>query len=556
MLKKIAEVLLSLAVGAVLAQFIVLFYSNWYFGDHTALKIALLTPLTAIAYWGLLKTQWRRLWLFTGAYVLLNYSVNALLASSFDLRKLEFVQVLDYEAALVFVPLLAIWIYAAYRHFERERQRRGGRAAERRKLVLRRRLRKLSGGKSLAVTVVLLSSLPGPLLGEDSPSAAPVDRHTDLYAPPAVTEPAWPDYLPEPLTMRKRKYFYIGIENVQDGAIRVYDTGGRPIGDLYGAAVEERIAGRVLAPVSNINRKGFTASGWAPVGTVCASSVNAIHVKTAHNANDGRGVIFSLVPVEFATFDPKEYKSYFNQSSTLFTDIIAGEQIFGGNSAPSVGNKLLVSHDGRLESAQPAPSDYVPAVGDLLVLEVARVRFNPEYIEFENRFGGLIWMKEYELDAYPIGQVLRPVVGVGRFLGTQYAELGRIRAAHPGVIDISTTPLNSIGGFQIIPRDHAMSPEMGNTRYKTQWMVVGPLWALDPSWEGVPPLFAEYIYPAYTPLSREADWEDIYLNRFIAKARYSDAEDPAAYDDLHATSNLDNYALKNMTHLRIYFPIP
>ena len=72
----------------------------------------------------------------------------------------------------------------------------------------------------------------------------------------------------------------------------------------------------------------------------------------------------------------------------------------------------------------------------------------------------------------------------------------------------------------------------------------------------MPPLFAEYIYPAYTPLSREADWEDIYLNRFIAKARYSDTEDPAAYEELRATSNLDNYALKTMTHLRIYFPIP
>jgi hypothetical protein len=185
-----------------------------------------------------------------------------------------------------------------------------------------------------------------------------------------------------------------------------------------------------------------------------------------------------------------------------------------------------------------------------------RLKYIPEGVEFENRFGGISWVKEIGLDAYPIGQVLKPVVGCGRFLGTQYAGTGRIRANHPGVIDISTCPEGVTGGFQIIPRDHSMSPEMTNARAKTQWMVIGPLYALDPSWEGLPPLFTDYLYPAWTAAddSNDPRAADTYLSRFTVRARYSDDPDPSKYVLMHDKHGLDNLAFKSLTHIRIYFP--
>ena len=141
------------------------------------------------------------------------------------------------------------------------------------------------------------------------------------------------------------------------------------------------------------------------------------------------------------------------------------------------------------------------------------------------------------------------------------ADVGRIRAAHPGVIDVSTSPNGEIGGFQIIPRDHAMSPEMTFTRTKTQWMVVGPLWALDESMEGLPPLFSDYLYPAFTPamnpdgtVNEDISGAAAFLDRFTVRGRYADADDPEEYILLRPYTMLHNAALQELTHLRIYFP--
>src|SRR5205823_11515023 len=110
-------------------------------------------------------------------------------------------------------------------------------------------------------------------------------------------------------------------------------------------------------------------------------------------------------------------------------------------------------------------------------------------------------------------------------------------------------------GFQIIPRDHAMSTEMINARGKTQWMVIGPLWALDPSWEGLPPLFTDYLYPEFTPTDSElVSGADVFLSRFTVRARYSDDPDPGKYVPMHEASGLNGLALKTLTHIRIYFP--
>ena len=396
----------------------------------------------------------------------------------------------------------------------------------------------------LAGAVWLLAAGPVPAAGEGRG-----DRHDELSTP-GIAEPTWPDYLPEPLHEQAGEVFEIIIDNYAGGGIGIHTADG---------SLTE--VGKVIAPVSGVNPEGFTASGWGRIGAVCATAVNAIHVKTDHDYGLGRGTIFSILPIDQAQVDPANYRSYMSHETSLQTDIKAGTGIFGGKWSPLVGSRLYYQPagigSGELLAAEPG---FIPAEGMTLVFEVVRKRYNPEFVEFENSYGGLIWIKELGREPYPIGQVLKPVVGTGRFLGTMYTSSGRIRAAHPGVICISTSPLDEVGGFQIIPRDHAMSPEMVYTRYKTQWMVVGPLWALDPSWEGLPPLFSDYLYPSYTPpltdeASDAASAMEVYLSRFTVRGRYSDADDPEEYVILREESPYNNYCLKYLTHVRIYFPV-
>src|SRR5690606_29025231 len=93
------------------------------------------------------------------------------------------------------------------------------------------------------------------------------------------------------------------------------------------------------------------------------------------------------------------------------------------------------------ETPQPLPAHYVPQIGDVWTIPIMRPLRYPRQITFENRFGGFIWLQFRGEEPRVIGQVLRPVEGVGRFVGSYFAGVGRIRANHNGVIDISTSPL-------------------------------------------------------------------------------------------------------------------
>ncbi len=571
MRKSLPQAAWALAVGYVLAQFLLLAFNHWYYSAQLPLKLVCSTAVCAGVYGALLATSWARLWRGLGWYWLALHGYYLLKAKAATLVPLEFVGVLDLEAAMVCGSGVVIAIYSASVLRQAARAQRLAHAGVRREMALRRKLRH---GYALKAGTMLLLLMLGTLLlmpvearAEIAQHAggAAVDRHRELTDPSLrldPQQPTLPGVYPTPAQYREREYFFIIIENRAGGALTICPADAASLAGLQPQPNETgaTFAGSVIAPVAGVNPKGFTASGWGEIGSVCATSVNAIHIKTDHNYNDGRGVIFSLLPVEQGKKNPKDYKSYLSLETSLLTDVPGGTGIFGGEYAPLVGSRLLIN-DGSTSWTQ-APAGWVPQAGSRFAIAVARLKYNPEYIEFENRFGGIIWIKEQGEDPYPIGQVLKPVAGAGRFLGTQHADLGRIRAAHPGVIDISTTRYGVTGGFQIIPRDHAMSPEMTYTRYKTQWMVVGPLWALDPSWEGLPPLFKDYLYPAWNPPPADERQQSYppdasaakYLDSFTVLGRYSDSADPTQYEVLHS-AEYDHFALKNITHIRIYFPL-
>ncbi|OGK11158.1 MAG: hypothetical protein A2Y63_00380 [Candidatus Riflebacteria bacterium RBG_13_59_9] len=347
--------------------------------------------------------------------------------------------------------------------------------------------------------------------------------------------------------------FTIVVENAPNGRIFAQSDSG---------TIE---LGRVLVPCNAVNNNGFTASAWAPDSTVCATAVNAIHIKVSNQPETGRGIIFTIQPREFLDFDPANYGSYFSESASIFTDIPAGTGIFGGGFAPLVGSKVsvvtTVGENGLTDDSsqpQPMPDGFVPKEGDVFIITVERLEAI-DYIEFDNSFGGLITLKRLGEKPEVIGQVLKPVAGVGRFGGSIYARVGRIRANHPGVICVSTSPLGEIGGFQIIPREHAMSPEMTLARTLTQWLVVGPIDGREPSWEGTAPLFFGYLYPSYIPLVDDSPelGEISALNRLLTRFRVTGRmRGSSEWGPLPTVTGRVDDALVDLGAIRIYFPLP
>jgi hypothetical protein len=338
--------------------------------------------------------------------------------------------------------------------------------------------------------------------------------------------------------------------------IRIANTDGGTIEVSANKGQTWTSVGRVLLPTKYISDQGYTASKWIDDGDVAAVAVNAIHIKTDYNVSDDKGIIFSLVPKEYFVADPKKRAS---QEAVIYTDINAGKGIFGGGDSPFVGNKVSTSD--AYGGLYPIKTGYVPRMGDVIVITVERPTRYPKEIVFENRFGGLITIKYINGEKRYIGQVLRPLEGVGRFLGSEYADVGRIRANHAGVICIATSPLGLIGGFQIIPAGHGLSKEMITARTLTQWMVIGPVNALDPSFEGMAPFFKYYLQPRYNENDIEyPDWEKRLLERFLVEVKYKDKEGWQMMPTYHmsldkALPKWANTAMEDISHIRILFPI-
>jgi hypothetical protein len=338
--------------------------------------------------------------------------------------------------------------------------------------------------------------------------------------------------------------YQIKISNTAGGTIEVSNDLGwtwQPVG-------------KVIYPTTRVSQAGFAAARWVGPGRVAATAVNAIHLKVG--SAESERTIFSLLPREFQKA-PNRYRSFLSPDSSIYTDIPAGTAIFGGGWAPFVGNSVMVAQPGlKLNSL---PEYYRPQVGDIIYILVDRAIDNPKEMVLENRFGGRITLKYFSGVEKVIGEVLQPVQGVGRFEGSLYAGSGRIRANHPGVIDVAASATGALGGFQIVPALHG--EDMGYVRERTQWMVIGPAEAEDPSLEGMAPFFKYFLQPNYRPDDiMAADWEAKLLDRFLVQVRFngSDQWQPMPTFALRRDFPLPawaNNALAKVSHFRILFPI-
>lgn len=274
--------------------------------------------------------------------------------------------------------------------------------------------------------------------------------------------------------------------------------------------------GRVVAPADRVNPASFTAAAWAQDSAVAATATNAIHIKVVNNPATARPMTLSIVPGGKTIGAAGRLLS-----SAIFTDLTGGEAIFGGGLGPLVNSPVRVVRNGQ---ETPLPPDYQPGEADVLIIIRQAPPALPAYLVFENRAGGQITLQFPDHDV-SCGVVDRPVEGIGRFEGAVYAAAGRVRANHPGVIDVSTSPIGMVGGFQIIPRHHAISPELSYVKTGHQWMIIGPADQNEPDFAGHFPFFSSLILPSYRYddiFGDHTDWMQRVLSRTIAQVRYSD----------------------------------
>ena len=294
---------------------------------------------------------------------------------------------------------------------------------------------------------------------------------------------------------------------------------------------------KVAALPTTTRWPSYTASAWGEPGSVCASAVNAVHMLVS--VEEGKGRTLSIIPKE--TIAPAA-----GPGASVVLDAKAGESVFGAW-APAVGSRVSVrGNDG---TASPLSADNLPKEGETLVIEVFEDPTLPYMVDIENRPGGRV-VAWYSSGYKILGRVLVPLGGTGRFEGTLFQRIGAIRANHSGVIDVSTTPRGKIGGFQIVPWDHALtSKEMQNVWSMTQWLVIGPADGVS-MMGGTPPLFKHGLVSG--PAGGEKMWDvwSSYGRKSLVLARYANG----GWERLHESAGRNDNALREITELRIYYP--
>lgn len=293
--------------------------------------------------------------------------------------------------------------------------------------------------------------------------------------------------------------------------------------------------GKVDRPAVTYNPDAFRASGYIESGVVSASAVNAIHITVSKsevdpiNTAEKSGRTISIIP--------RGTDTSIEPNSRILTNIEGGTLIFKEWS-PFVGNRVFLEG----EDISPVPDNYIPAIGDRLLILVTAPSVMPKEILFENRVDGNVYLCYSETEKEVVAKVVRAVRGTGRFGGTLFALPSSVRANHPGVIDISTSGVfageyvdatpEEAGGFQIIPNRHANTPELRGVWTATQWMILAPI--NEQFLEGAFPLFRGLIRPGYT-----------------VEGRFGDS---IIWMKLPVIKGLNNTALANMREFRIVLP--
>lgn len=285
--------------------------------------------------------------------------------------------------------------------------------------------------------------------------------------------------------------FRVRIHNQVSGSVMVSLTHGAtwyPIG-------------QVLIPnagaIHTVKEGEFSAVKWAPTSSVAATAVNAIHLKLTHTGTHGE--LISILPKEVMAWREAGI-SYAGEPSSVYLDLAAGTGLFGLDWSLRVGDPVYLK-DGAQWVAW--PEGRVPQLNDEWMIIAKDAGLKNWVIEIENHVAGRVTLYQPNQPPHVLARVMKPVSGSGRFPGSLYQSIGRIRANHPGVIDVSTSPLGQVGGFQIVPNQHGQSNQLRFTMISPVYMVIQPL-------EGAPPL--EGQWPLFKGMIQPGDEVDAMVN--------------------------------------------
>lgn len=289
----------------------------------------------------------------------------------------------------------------------------------------------------------------------------------------------------------------IRVVNAADGPVQVSSDGGK----IW------QLVGRVTAPAVE-SLTGYLASGYAPPDTVAATAVHGLRIRVG-DLKSAYPKMVNILPREFAQ-TLKTFGGFVAGNSGIYTNIPTGTGIFR-ELCPYVGNRVYLEGD----TLTPLPVNYVPHIGDSLVIVVKRPANPLTQVVFENKTGGAVTATYADGATKVITHVIKPVLGTGRFDGTSYTGVGAINTNHCGVITVSTAPVSSSkllegqgaerrGGFQIEPAYHnSQSLEAGAPMILVVG-IPGDKYAM--SQEGRPPLFSGYFNLAWDPQDPKHSW--------------------------------------------------
>ncbi len=300
-----------------------------------------------------------------------------------------------------------------------------------------------------------------------------------LTAPPAYAYEMPPAVAPFAQVETHR----IRIVNALDGAIQISDDRGRTW----------HLIGRVTAPATQ-SLMGYSAAGYAQPGTVSAVAVHGLRIRVGDETTPDP-LLVNILPREFAQ-TPHLFGGQVSGLSGIYTNLPVGAGIFRELS-PYVGNRVYRETGAGGEPA-PLPLNYIPAVGDTLVIPVLAPANPLKEVFFDNKAGGDVRVFFADGTARLLTHVVKPLVGVGRYDGCSYTGVGAINTNHDGVITVSTAPVTASplfegtgderrGGFQIQPAYHNAQ---GDGAGAPSVLVIGSRKRPPaPEMEGTPPLF-------------------------------------------------------------------
>ena len=319
----------------------------------------------------------------------------------------------------------------------------------------------------------------------------------------------------------------------------------------YDAASDGSHSGVTASASNNVHIRVGPSESYDPIK---ASEITKESVPSLSPADIEAAGVWMPKQFTIGTDDDYAYAEINNASkftdSIIYTDILGGNEIFGGDSGAFVGNPVqFLDSDGEWKSLdyyyngsfdKPIPQDL-----RIVVSKPSIDIGSPVSIEFENWAEGDTINGEYKENngrvllnyedgtAKHIADIIQRVKGTGRFGGSEYSHVGTFRASHPGVICLSTSPkigktnwgnyIDYSGGIQLVPANHAkflcynadqkafvdgaysQQPHYGiianvgankEDLYNPNYAENGEI-TFDPILEAVAPLYSQYLKPKY-----------------------------------------------------------